>query len=98
MDSHIENRYDIMSLFIIIVDFLNHLYFKFAIAKTRFLRLIKSNKSHVYNITIPIFQYIGNSIRNGTSRFNTKLLRENCSCKLVLKCNVFLKNIHQPEI
>ena len=43
VDSHIKNRYDIMSVFKIIVDFLNHLYFKFVIAKTRFLSFVATN-------------------------------------------------------
>ena len=43
VDSHIENRYDIMSVFKIIVDLLNHLYFKFVIAKTRYLSFVATN-------------------------------------------------------
>ena len=43
VDSHIENRYDITSVFKIIVDLLNHLYFKFVIAKTRYLSFVATN-------------------------------------------------------
>ena len=81
-----------MSVFKMIVYFLNHLYFKFVIAKTRFLSFVATNY-----MSKTQFQYfntleIPEGTRKGTSRLKTRLLKENYSCKLVLKCKVFSKN------